>query len=183
MKTALGVMVSIIATITFQFALNPPGGVLQVGFDDKSKSNLFDCSIPNRTDQLCPGEAVLSLTKSDYYTFFLVCNTTCFIASLCVGLLLVSGLPLKNIFTMWMLLIGMWITLTTLLLTYFAGIVLITRDAIVDGRIVDNWFSYLLKALLLLFVVVGVFHVLHLVIWGVKKCIRLWNNRCYCVRT
>ncbi|XP_052110668.1 uncharacterized protein LOC107464730 [Arachis duranensis] len=171
MRGGLSLMVSIIATITFQSALNPPGGVLQAGLGDKS--DILNCLIPDSQYSLCAGEAVLSVTKREYYTFFLVFNTTCFIASLCVCLLLVSGLPLKNRFTMWLLLVAMCITVTSLLLAYLMGLFLATPEDIAGGEIFDKWFSYLLLGFFILFVGVGIFQVLRFLIWCVKKCIPL----------
>ncbi|MED6137564.1 hypothetical protein PIB30_066146 [Stylosanthes scabra] len=131
MRGNLGLIASIIATITFQSALNPPGGVLQAGVSDKA--NLLNCSVPNSTKTLCAGQALLSLQKSDYYTAFLVYNTLCFIASLSVCLLLVSGLPLKDRFTVWLLLIAMCITVITLMAAYLMGVVLSKHYAFLFG--------------------------------------------------
>ncbi|AET01710.1 ankyrin repeat protein [Medicago truncatula] len=111
MKGSISLTASIIATMTFSLATNPPGGVVQVSVDDKTR-----CSTIYPT--ICAGEAILATYYHDEYLRFLICNTICFIASLSVILLLVSGIPINNKFSMWLLSIGMSIVITSLALTY-----------------------------------------------------------------
>ena len=123
MKGSISLTASIIATMTFSLATNPPGGVVQASFSD-----INHCSTINPT--ICVGEAILATYYHDYYLIFLICNTICFIASLSVILLLVSGVPINNKFSIWLLSIGMSIILTSLALTYLFAAYLVTPNTI-----------------------------------------------------
>ncbi|WVZ26651.1 hypothetical protein V8G54_005195 [Vigna mungo] len=78
----------------------------------------------------CPGESVLAYTDSDHYTYFLISNTTCFISSSAVCLLLVSGFPLDHRFITWLLSIGMCVTISSLALTCMFGAQMVTPDPV-----------------------------------------------------
>ncbi|PNX77518.1 hypothetical protein L195_g033486 [Trifolium pratense] len=94
MRGNLSLVATVIATITFQMALNPPGGVRSVKDDGADNANDIACSdSSNVTLDLCPGEAVLAFIYSDDYNKFLRWNTICFVASLSVLLLLYQWLP------------------------------------------------------------------------------------------
>ncbi|KAL1355063.1 hypothetical protein HN51_007108 [Arachis hypogaea] len=126
MRQSLSLTASIIATITFQSAINPPGGVVPAP-DGETPI----CFASNQTNiQICPGESVVALMKKKYYLGFLICNTICFISSLSVCLLLVSGLSLDNTSVTWFLLIGMCITITSLVVTYLFGAMMVTPEII-----------------------------------------------------
>jgi hypothetical protein len=60
MKTSIILAASIIATMTFSLATNPPGGVLQASFDDVNRG----CLTSNVTGfSLCVGEAYFGLFR------------------------------------------------------------------------------------------------------------------------
>ncbi|KEH18426.1 transmembrane protein, putative [Medicago truncatula] len=109
--------------MTFSLATNPPGGVVQVSVVD-----IILCSTIYPT--ICAGEAILATYYHDEYLRFLICNTICFIASLSVILLLVSGIPINNKFSMWLLSIGMSIVITSLALTYLYAANMVTPSSI-----------------------------------------------------
>lgn len=123
MKSSISLTVSIIATMTFSLATNPPGGVVQASLNDGTSCSTIDPTI-------CVGEAILATDYHDYYLKFLICNTTCFIASLSVLLLLVSGVPINNKFSIWLLSIGMPIILTSLAFTYLFAANLVTPNSL-----------------------------------------------------
>ncbi|CAK8560378.1 unnamed protein product [Lathyrus sativus] len=133
MKSSVGIAVSIIATVTFSLATNPPGGVVEVSLNDGSF-----CS--NTTGvYICAGEAILATLYKEYYIGFLVCNTICFIAALSVLLLLVSGIPIEKTFLIWLLSFGMCLTLTSLALTYLFAVFLVTPDVIWNSPIKNGF--------------------------------------------
>jgi hypothetical protein len=77
--------------MTFSLATNPPGGVLQASLSDET-----DC-MTRKKKLICVGEAILANRSHDHYLRFLICNTICFIASLSVILVLVSGIPINRV--------------------------------------------------------------------------------------
>lgn len=73
MQNGLSMSASIIATITFQLATNPPGGVIQASNNDEA---LIQCNYTTP----CPGESVIAFTDPDSYLRFFIANTISFIA-------------------------------------------------------------------------------------------------------
>ncbi|XAR68440.1 hypothetical protein NMG60_11003550 [Bertholletia excelsa] len=108
-RDALMVVASLIATMAFQAAVNPPGGVWQ------------DDSPTHRA-----GEAVMAYNYVDSYPWFLRSATVGFVASLSIILLLISGLPMKKKIYMWILMVIMWLTITAMAATYAVSIVWVT---------------------------------------------------------
>jgi hypothetical protein len=88
-RANLGLMATIITTMSFQIILNLPGGVISIRDDgNSSKYGSYFKKINNIL--LCPGQAIINAGYTDIYFAFLVSNTLCFLASLSVCLLLVS---------------------------------------------------------------------------------------------
>ncbi|KAH7837017.1 hypothetical protein Vadar_008572 [Vaccinium darrowii] len=108
-RDALMVVASLIATMAFQAGVNPPGGVWQ---DD--------------SDGHRAGEAVMAYNYQDSYPYFLRCNTIGFVASLSTILLLISGLKFKNKAAMWILIVTMWLAITSMAITYAFSSVVVT---------------------------------------------------------
>ncbi|GFY95166.1 hypothetical protein Acr_10g0005510 [Actinidia rufa] len=108
-RAALMVVASLIATMAFQAGVNPPGGVWQ------------DNSNGHRA-----GEAVMAYNYPDSYPYFLRSNTIGFVASLSTILLLISDLPFKKRAFMWILVVIMWLTITSMAFTYAFSIVVVT---------------------------------------------------------
>ncbi|XP_054782306.1 ankyrin repeat-containing protein At2g01680-like [Prosopis cineraria] len=182
MRGNLSLVATVISTITFQAALNPPGSVIQQGIrpgnPDFNLTSSFNTSLDegplgclpykdefgrNRSYGPCPGVATHAYRYPDEFRQFIVNNTISFVASLCVALLLVGGVPLKRRFVMGMLSIGMCIALTCLLNAYFAGLNLIIPCNLHTGNavIVAAWiFSGL-------YVLVGIYRAVIFVKWVV----------------
>ncbi|KAE8657889.1 VAMP713 protein [Hibiscus syriacus] len=116
----LMLVASLLATMAFQAGINAPSGVWQ----EDSKSNSSDTNVRNHT----AGRSILADKNQDIYTYFLKANTTGFVASLSVILLLISGLPLKNKFFMWVLMIAMWVAVTAMAFAYLQSLIALTPD-------------------------------------------------------
>lgn len=187
------VVATVISTMTFQTAITPPGGIW-----DESKtnqSNPLDCS---PEDGCQAGTAVLALAYKISYRLFMVANLVCFIASLSVILLLISGLPLKNKISMWVFRIAMFVTLTFLAFTFVIASYMVTPRRILEDSFFPSWeeirrwffnlrswksdwmetlFVYLIIAWIGLLCIVGFLHTLRFFIWGVKMSLRLCTKR------
>ncbi|KAK4269139.1 hypothetical protein QN277_022333 [Acacia crassicarpa] len=126
MRGNLSLVATVISTISFQALINPPGGFLIQGIVSEDKP--LECLTFNDNSTACPGDAVSAISYPYYFHYYLKYNTVAFVSSLVVALLLVSGVPLKHKAVIWMLSIGMCITLTFLTLTYLNGLYLVTPN-------------------------------------------------------
>ncbi|XP_028752078.1 serine/threonine-protein phosphatase 6 regulatory ankyrin repeat subunit B-like [Neltuma alba] len=188
MRGNLSLVATVVATITFQAVFNPPGNVIQQGIlvssnstineEDKNFTGFIESSplgcLPfksndghNVTPQACPGEAMLASRNPDGFQHFVFCNTMSFIVSLCIALLLVSGVPLKNKLVMWILCIAMCVALTFLAFAYFDALLLITphKPWFTPTDLAASIAGVTWEGLLLL---VSVYIITLLVIWLVK---------------
>ncbi|KAK2644962.1 hypothetical protein Ddye_020157 [Dipteronia dyeriana] len=127
-RSVLMVVASLIATVAFQAALNPPGGVHQE-----------------------TGYSVLYDSHRVTYILFLAYNTTGFVSSLSIILLLISGLPIRHKCFVWILMVVMWVAVTAMAFTYMCSITVLTdsREANLVGLVVMLVWLVLMGILLL----------------------------------
>ncbi|XP_048424236.1 CARD- and ANK-domain containing inflammasome adapter protein-like [Pyrus x bretschneideri] len=120
LRGMLMIVATMISTMTFQAVVNPPGGVWDHNDTNTTLGNITICS----ESRVCKaGTAVLSYYgKTPHVDFanFIVLNTISFTASVSVTLLLVSGLPLHNRLSTWLLSMFMCYALLFLAFTYLA---------------------------------------------------------------
>lgn len=112
-RDAIMVVAVLIATMAFQAAVTPPGGVWQNNATDNSYK---------------VGEAVIANIHPDMYKGFIRTNTIAFISSLSTILLLISGLPFRHRLFMWSLMVIMWLTVTSTALTYALSVAVVTPE-------------------------------------------------------
>ncbi|KAI8525500.1 hypothetical protein RHMOL_Rhmol13G0234900 [Rhododendron molle] len=108
-RNALIIVAVLMATIAFQAGITPPGGVW-----------------PNNKDGHEGGEAVMAYKDPHLYRYFLGFNTMSFVASLSTILLLICEFPFKKRRQVWMLILIMFITITSMTVTYALMIIVIT---------------------------------------------------------
>ncbi|KAH7864887.1 hypothetical protein Vadar_012974 [Vaccinium darrowii] len=107
-RNGIIIVAVLMATIAFQAGVTPPGGVWQ----DNQDGHI--------------GQAVMAHNYPKLYKYFLRSNTIGFVASLSTILLIISELPLKKKPFMWILVVVMCLTITSMAFTYVFSIIVIT---------------------------------------------------------
>jgi hypothetical protein len=131
-KVSISLAASIIATMTFALATNPPGGVVQASLADVGNHYCNETTTAGNITKLCVGQALLASIphyKHDYIAF-LAFDTICFFASITIIFLLVSGIPMDNKATVSILSLMIILALTSLAFTFIMAAKLITPDAL-----------------------------------------------------
>ncbi|KAH7838194.1 hypothetical protein Vadar_023150 [Vaccinium darrowii] len=108
-RNGIIIVAVLMATIAFQAGVTPPGGVWQDNHDGH-----------------IGGEAVMAFNYPKLYEYFLRSNTIGFVASLSTILLIISELPFKKRPFMWILVMVMCLTITSMAFTYVFSIIVIT---------------------------------------------------------
>lgn len=111
MSDVIMVVVVLIATMAFQAAVSPPGGVWQ---DDSSTHRA--------------GEAVIASTNPELYKNFVRANMVAFVSSLITIFLLTTGLPSGHPFLMAAVMYTMWVSLASIGVSYGASVMVITPN-------------------------------------------------------
>ncbi|QHN76823.1 uncharacterized protein DS421_19g647290 [Arachis hypogaea] len=124
MRGSLMVVATVIATLTFQIAINPPGGVWQ-----QDSNNQQGCASGNTCKA---GTSVLATSSHDknqrlkYEMFILLC-TVSFTASQTVILFLLTGFQLRNRLVMWLLILVMCLSVICLAGAYVISIWMVMK--------------------------------------------------------
>ncbi|KAJ4839936.1 hypothetical protein Tsubulata_048697 [Turnera subulata] len=136
-RNALMVVASLIATMAFQAGINPPCGFWQ------------EDSVAHEA-----GHSILATKDPHVYRIFVAFNTISFLASLSVILLLISGLPFKRRFSVWILTVIMWIAMIFMGLTYSVSLYSMSGSAelaVLVAGVIYGVLSILLAAHTVLF--------------------------------
>ncbi|KAG9133470.1 hypothetical protein Leryth_013282 [Lithospermum erythrorhizon] len=118
-RNVLMIVASLIATMAFQVGVNPPGGYWQ------ETSNVIVKS--GKQVRVQVGHSIWADNEPETYASFIFLNTTGFIASLSIILLLISGLPIRRRGFIWILMMIMWVAITAVAFTYINCVVGITN--------------------------------------------------------
>ncbi|XP_027349102.1 uncharacterized protein LOC113860795 [Abrus precatorius] len=122
-REQLMVAATVIATMTFQSVISPPGGVWQ----SDTTSDGHACVEYGFCEA---GTAVVGYAWSPDFIKFVFFNTASFFSSLCVVLVLISGFPLENKVIMWVLAVLMIVSASCMLLTYMWALGLVSPNHI-----------------------------------------------------
>ncbi|KAK4269126.1 hypothetical protein QN277_022323 [Acacia crassicarpa] len=172
MRGNLSLVSTVIASITFQSLINPPGGPIQQGLSGLSNAPL-NCTTLYDNESYCPGEAVSSFRfQGSAFSEYVICNTISFMSSLSVTLLLFSGVSMKNKALIWLLSIGMCVTLTTLALAYVCALAMVMPRHLQQNNAVSMTIESAIFAWCGLLGLIMVLITLRLIIWSVKKFVR-----------
>lgn len=163
-RSALMVVASLIATMAFQVGVNPPDKI----WDESPASNSTQTTSFNRTTD--PVNTLYYVRSASEFLKkgerFYIINTVSFIASLSIILLLMSGLPLKSRFFVWILLLITWIAISVLALSYTVAVVLLappSKEKEINAMVGVTVFAWICVMALLV-----VAHTVRLVVWMLK---------------
>ena len=119
---ALLIVATLVATLSYQTAVNPPGGVWQ-----ESRNDTIDCNFQNNCTA---GTSVLAhnfnMDHQSQYLWFLLSVSMAFISSLIIILLLLSGFPVRYRPCMSLLNLAICSALTFTTITYVLGMYMVS---------------------------------------------------------
>lgn len=187
MRSALMVVASLTATMAFQVGVNPPSGFWQ----DTTQEGGQSCSLnggsstkavtyPPSSSGVCTpphkaGSSIMANNDPASYTILLAINTTSFIASLSIILLLISGFTLRQRFFVWILMVIMWVAITCNALTYINSIAAFTPNPVRSNVVnVLRFITLVWGGLMVLLLAI---HTVRLVMWLVRNIARKRNKR------
>ncbi|KAL5987547.1 hypothetical protein ACLOJK_035295 [Asimina triloba] len=125
-RSTLMIVATLIATVSFQLGVNPPGGVWQED-DKQSKYSHY------------AGESIMSDKYPRRYKSFTIFNSIGFLSSSLIILLLISGFSLKRRIFMWALRIITWMAVSSMIVSYGqAYFVVTTADVLSYFKILED---------------------------------------------
>lgn len=116
MDKNLLIAATVIATIAYQAAISPPGGVAAV---DAAQGPVS----PAESYTLKPSNSLLAYFYTDLSNAFWISNTISFMAASSVIFLHVSGTSLKRVIIIWVLRFAMWVTLSSMIVAYVCAVI------------------------------------------------------------
>ncbi|KAK6119700.1 hypothetical protein DH2020_046568 [Rehmannia glutinosa] len=147
------------------------------------KAEIFrtsETNIPLNVNQKCvngnpvlhphvAGFSIMARNSPKGYPIFYIVNTTGFIASLSIILLLMSGLPLRRRTFMWILMVITWIAITAIALTYALSITMLTPPGEEASKGILNVVGYSVFVWVCLMALLLVGHTIRLMVKVIKK--------------
>jgi hypothetical protein len=159
-RGSLMVVSTLMATMSFQAGINPPGGVWQ----EDTKNDGYSC-MGNNTCEVV-SKAILSYYDPNY-VYFVSYNTVAFLASVCVINLVICGFPLTSKYVIWLLSLAMNISVSSMTFAYLSAVNMVTSPNVYDEF--ESVFKILQLILRGVLVVFALTHIIHPLYWMVKK--------------
>ncbi|KAJ9546736.1 hypothetical protein OSB04_019279 [Centaurea solstitialis] len=139
----------VVATASFYSALHPPGGT----FTDSKSGPL--------------GNAVQTEVFMDDFSKFLIQNTIIMVLSMLILMVLLSGIPLRNTFCLWVLNLATLCIMLFMIITYLQEIAWMSPNTYINTPTIIMCAIWILLCLLLAFI-----HTVFFIIWVIEK---LWK--------
>ncbi|MCL7046454.1 hypothetical protein MKW94_011234, partial [Papaver nudicaule] len=99
------------------------------------------------------GTSILAYKSNTMFSIYVICNTVGFLASLCIILLLVTGLAFKRRVHVWILMVIMWTTITCVAVSYLIAVLSMMPPFTIGPQIFDwmlgGWLVFVAIVLLL----------------------------------
>ncbi|XP_058096262.1 uncharacterized protein LOC131241499 [Magnolia sinica] len=131
MNNTLMVVATLIVAVTFQAAINPPGGVWQDLPDTNSASPAPSPKHSIDPSRVVLGTAIHNNINLTLFQIFMYFDTIAFSAALSIILSLLSGFSLRRRFTTWVMVISMWATLFSMGMAFaFGTLTVVHKDAL-----------------------------------------------------
>lgn len=165
-----------ISAMTFQAAINPPGGVWQENVHNSTIIGGINGEkqvICSEGQECIAGTAALGYIWPELLLNFMKYNTISFVASIALTVFLLSGFPLTNRLCIWFLSMAMCITITFTGLTYLYGVVLVMPVNEVLIQFLTRYQPSRFHVWIGLLAAVAVFHSFCFLAWLVKQVMNL----------
>jgi hypothetical protein len=171
-RGSLMVVATVMATMSFQAGISPPGGVWQ----EDTKKDGYSC-VANNTCEVV-GKAILSYYHP-YYVYFLSYNTVSFLASACVILLVICGFPLTSKYIIWLLSLAMTISVGSMTSAYLYAVLMVTSPDVFDEF--ELLFDILICILKGVIVIAVLTHIIRPLYWMVKRVAQFHSQVSRCM--
>uniref|UniRef100_A0A6P3YR62 ankyrin repeat-containing protein BDA1-like n=1 Tax=Ziziphus jujuba TaxID=326968 RepID=A0A6P3YR62_ZIZJJ len=168
---SLMVAATVTASMTFQTAVNPPGGVWQEDTTTttfKIDNNTY-CG-PGQNQTCIAGTSVLGYIWKDQYMLFLAYNSIAFLSALSIIFLLLTGFPVTYKPFMWLLNLAIAGNITFMALTFMEGMYLVAPLKIQD-EVTRIYYSLFYTWIAIVGIVI-LQHTIRLVNWAFKKILK-----------
>nr|XP_048324525.1 ankyrin repeat-containing protein BDA1-like [Ziziphus jujuba var. spinosa] len=172
---SLMVAATVLATMTFQTAVNPPGGVWQQDPNTTIYTDSDGHTYCNRNHICIAGTSVLAHIWKDEYMLFMAYNSTAFLSALSIVFLLLTGFPLKYKPFMWLLTLAIAVNITFMALTFMEGMYLVVHLDI--EKQADRIYDRLFYTWIAIVGIVILQHTIRFAYWAFKKLLRKQNKR------
>ncbi|KDP42455.1 hypothetical protein JCGZ_00252 [Jatropha curcas] len=161
----LMIVATVIASMAFQAAVNPPSELWKNDSQEKvCPAGMIRDTITNK--------GVIEIAITCRSEEFIICNTIAFSASLSI-ILLLTVLPLKNRFSMWIMLITVSITVIFTAATYMLSIMLVEGKEPKQERFNRGILFYYLVFWFGLLAIIILLFALRLLFWLLKKLVTI----------